>query len=108
MDDMVDLPADLRQGRHNYVASLIYHDPDPAEWTRLQAELASDRWREQGIDLLAQFDHARRTAAQSARYFLEAGTRVLFATPHQYLVEPTISFLAGRLRADRFLADLAS
>jgi len=108
MDDMVDLPADLRQGRHNYVASLIYHDPDPAEWTRLQAGLASDRWREQSIDLLAQFGHARRAAAQSARYFLEAGTRMLFATPHQYLVEPTISFLAGRLRADRFLADLAS
>ena len=42
MDDMVDLLADVREGRQNYVTSLFYHDSSRETWTRLEGKLASD------------------------------------------------------------------
>lgn len=106
MDDMVDLPKDFQQGRHSYVISLIYHDQDPEEWTRLETRLTSDLGQEESGDLLFEFGRARRTAVKAARNFLELGTEALFGERHQYLVKPTISFLSKRIGADRFMSDL--
>lgn len=106
MDDMVDLPKDFQQGRHSYVISLIYHDQDPEEWTRLETRLTSDLGQEESGDLLFEFGRARRTAVKAARNFLELGTEALFGERHQYLVKPTISLLSKRIGADRFMSDL--
>ena len=106
MDDMVDVPKDFQQGRHNYVISLIYHDQDPEEWTRLETRLTSDLGQEENGELLFEFSRARLTAVKAALSFLESGTKALFGERHQYLVEPTISFLSKRIGADRFISDL--
>ena len=108
MDDMVDLAADIMGRRHNYVASLIYHNPDPNEWPRLKARLATDLLEDERRNLLFDFDHARIAAAATARYFLETGVRALYAEHHQHLVEHTISFLGRRIRAHRFITDFDS
>ena len=106
MDDMVDVPKDFQQGRHNYVISLIYHDQDPEEWSRLETRLTSDLGQEENGELLFEFSRARLTAVKAALSFLELGTKALFGERHQYLVEPTILFLSKRIGADRFISDL--
>lgn len=105
LDDMVDLARDLQEHRHNYVASLIFHDPDPSERSRLEARLASGLGTEEGADLLFEFSCARLAASKRARDLLESGAGLLFGAQHHFLVEPTISFLAKRIRADRFLSN---
>jgi len=105
MDDMVDLLEDVREGRQNYVASLIYHDSSRDDWARLEGKLAFDIGPEEERDMLFEFPSARLAAAKAARNFLEEGTTALFGKRHSYLVQPTVSFLARRIRADRYLTD---
>lgn len=105
MDDMVDLLEDVREGRQNYVASLIYHDSSRDDWARLEGTLAFDIGPEEERDMLFEFPSARLAAAKAARNFLEEGTTALFGKRHSYLVQPTVSFLTRRIRADRYLTD---
>ena len=105
MDDMVDLLEDVREGRQNYVASLIYHDSSREDWIRLESKVAFDLGLEEKRNVLFEFPSARLAAAKAAWNFLSEGTKALFGERHQYLVQPTISLLARRIRADRYLAD---
>ena len=105
LDDMVDLASDLRMQRHNYAASLICDDTDSAEPARLQDWLQKLPASEDGADLLLAFPRARQRAAMTARDYLEAGTRDLFAKQHGQLAQPIVELLIGRIGADRFMLD---
>lgn len=105
LDDMVDLARDLRMSRHNYVASLICHDTDPGEHTRLQDWLHELPASANEADLLLAFPRARQRAAMTARSYLEAGTGDLFAQEPLQLAQPVVELLIERIGADRFVFD---
>jgi len=103
MDDMVDLPRDLREKRHNYVASLIYHSPDRQSQSRIKDWVRSGVVLGNGTDLLLEFPDAARQASVTALDYLEQGASALFTGPDRHIVQPTISFLKKRVGADFFL-----
>ena len=105
MDDMVDLLMDTKKRRHNYVISLIYHDSDQSEWTRLETLSASELGHEEQSLLLREFPRAKSAATRAARNFLERGLSALFDDQHQFLVEPAIAFLSKRIGTDIFMSD---
>ncbi|MBW2622206.1 MAG: polyprenyl synthetase family protein [Deltaproteobacteria bacterium] len=105
MDDMVDLPRDLREKRHNYVASLIYHGPDRQSQSRLEDWVRSDVAVSNGADLLLEFPDAARQASVTALDYLEQGASALFTGSDRHIVKPTISFLKKRVGADFFLEE---
>lgn len=94
LDDMVDLPTDLREMRHNYVASVIYHQEPPASWQRLQA-LVPETGQTGGW--IAEFPGLAARMKNEARRFLDGGLGDLFAADHQFFVEPAAAFIAGRI-----------
>jgi len=103
LDDVVDLARDLEGGRHNYLASLACHGPDPGEWIRLQAQVRSlpEPTRDRELPLAA--PRALAKAAAAAREHLAAGLAALFAERHRHLVGPTLLLLADRIGAARYL-----
>jgi hypothetical protein len=105
LDDMVDLASDLRMRRHNYAASLVCHDTDPAEHAHLQAWLHEPPAGDDDADLLLAFPRARQRASMTARGYLETGVRDLFAQQHQQLAQPVVELLIERIGADRFVFD---
>jgi hypothetical protein len=105
LDDMVDLASDLRMKRHNYVASLICDDTDSAEPARLRDWLQKLPASEDEAGLLLAFPRARQRAVMTARDYLEAGTRDLFAKQHGHLAQPVVELLIERIGADRFMLD---
>jgi len=105
LDDMVDLGSDLRMNRHNFAASLIYHDTDPAELARLQDWLHEPATSEDEAELLMAFPRAGRCAARAAREYLEAGARGLFMEEHLELAQPVVELLIERIGADRLVFD---
>ena len=66
MDDMVDLSMDMRQRRHNYVASLIYYDSGSDDWRRLRSLIKSKPGPERDKNLLLEFPSTRSVAVKSA------------------------------------------
>jgi hypothetical protein len=106
MDDMVDLALDFHEKRHNYVLALIYHDPDPGEWTRLESRLAKPNSRHKDqTDLLQQFPRAQTDAQKTARRFLDKRLRGLLEERHHFMVDSARLFLAERIGAHRMMAD---
>lgn len=105
MDDMVDLLADAKNKRHNYVRSLIYHDSDKSERAWLEALLESNLRPKEKPIVLFEFPRAKKAATRTARNFLENGLSALLADRHQFMVEPTILFLSKRIGTDRFMSD---
>ncbi len=103
MDDMVDLYADLKEKRHNYVVSLIHHESDRAEKRRLQTLMTSRPEPGEKSNLLHNFPVARMRAMMTAREFLESGLKVLFHQDHRFSVETAISFMARRIGAEGFM-----
>ncbi len=103
MDDIVDLPRDLREKRHNYVASLIYHGSDSQSPERLEEWARADHDVDNGTDLLLEFPNAVQLASDTALEYLEKGASTLFTGSDRRIVQPTISFLKRRLGADFFL-----
>jgi len=104
MDDMVDLHSDVLRKRHNYVASIIYHDPNHNEWDLLRSLITSGP-RNKGLKYpLPELPHAASVAVKSARTFLEKGLSALFDAPQQFLVEPSIEFLSKRIGAEQIMA----
>lgn len=103
MDDMVDLSSDVRKKRHNYVASIIYHDSDHSEWDRLKFLMSSNPRVKGDENLLLELPHAKSVAVKSARTFLGHGLSVLFDVTQQTLVEPSIEFLSNRIGAKRMM-----
>lgn len=106
MDDMVDLEDDLKGRRHNYVASLVYHDLGDGPWQRLMR--AAERTFDQRSpdELLRLVPEARTAAGRLARNSLNEGFRMLFLTDHHYLVEPAIMFLTRRIGAEGAMAEI--
>jgi len=105
LDDMVDLASDLRLSRHNFAASLIYHDTDPAELARLQDWLHEPPTNDAEADLLREFPRAGQRAAMKARGYLETGTQALFSAEHLDLAKPVVELLIERIGADRLMID---
>jgi hypothetical protein len=103
MDDMVDLANDLQRQRHNYVASVIYHELDANHRQRLNRYGLSNPEPNKETDLLLKFPEAIAVVKNSAYKFLEEGLHSLFDPDHQFFVEPAISFLSKRIGADRFM-----
>ncbi len=106
MDDMVDLASDLQRQRHNYVASVIYHEFDSSHRKRLNSHKSSNPSAEEETDLFLKFPEALSVAKNAAYKFLEKGLGGLFEPDHQFFVEPAISFLSKRIGADRFMAHI--
>ena len=105
MDDMVDLPLDVGKKRHNYVASLIYHDSNHNEWNRLKSLMGSNPKSKRDENLLLELPHAKYVAVKSATTFLVEGLSTLFGSTQQYLVAPSIAFLSKRIGAERMMSD---
>jgi hypothetical protein len=103
MDDMVDLARDVLNKHHNYVASLLFHDPDRGGWNRLQSRLSSDPACETNRNLLLEFPRAREYARKGARRFLEKGLSDLLAGDHKDFLEPAVLFLSQRIGAERMM-----
>jgi hypothetical protein len=97
LDDLVDLARDLRDGRHNYVASLVYHEGMPEEWPQLRERAETD-----DETLALGFPSAARTATEKAREFLLKGTRALFAGEPPGLAEAASRLLVQRIGAEPF------
>jgi len=108
LDDMVDLAADMRNSRHNYVASLIYHDADRVEHDSLQEWLRQQARGQDDANLLDEFPRARERAAATARSYLDTATRALFTDEHRNLARPVQAALIKRIGATRFLPDVAA
>lgn len=104
LDDMVDILRDLRQHRHNYFISLIIHGKNTSERSRLREAENNGTPSGEEQNLLSAFPQARRIGVGIARDYLETGVRKLYTPEHQFLVEPTLMFIARQIGADRFLS----
>lgn len=104
LDDMVDLLADVRGRRHNYVASLVAHGP----WAAARDELARRAGQPPAPDevrgFLGRYPDLGRGAWEAAQGFLERGLLALFAPGHRFLAAPSAAFIAARIGAHRLVA----
>ena len=99
MDDMVDFTSDLERKRHNFLVALIHHGPRADEKQRLQELLDAHNPERQTLNPAVAFPQSLSKAAETAHRFLQRGLNLLYAAPHQFLVEPSIRFLAERIGA---------
>ncbi|MEK6758871.1 MAG: hypothetical protein AABY51_03790 [Deltaproteobacteria bacterium] len=102
MDDMVDLASDISKRRHNYVSSLIFSEDGPSAWAGLEAMAAGGK--EKDVSVLM-FPKARQIASDKAQEYLRGGLEALFEPKYRFMVEPSISFLAGRIGAERLISE---
>ena len=94
LDDIADLCTDLRENRHNYVLSAVFHEEPPQVWQRLESRLNLAESPDNFYGDFPEF-HARMKAR--ALHSLEGGLRNLFFAHHGFLVQPAIAFIAGRI-----------
>jgi hypothetical protein len=94
LDDIADLCTDLRENRHNYVLSAIFHEEPSQVWQRLESRLNLAESPDNFYGDFPEF-HARMKAR--ALHSLEGGLRNLFFAHHGFLVQPAIAFIAGRI-----------
>jgi hypothetical protein len=99
LDDMVDLAGDVRNRRHNYVASVIAWGNDE-KLKRLLSEMAASESPELYLDA---FEEPFRKAYHFAVDHLREALTRLFHENHQVFVEPSATFIAARIGADRVL-----
>ncbi len=99
MDDIVDLMEDVRNHRHNYVASLIEHWGDPGPGIRLK-ELSAG----QPADFFNEFQYVGRAAYAKALDYIENGLFGLFEDAHRFMVQQAVAFITHRIGVDRILA----
>ena len=99
LDDMVDFISDLERKRHNFLLALIHHGPHADEKQKLQELLGVQTPEGQTVDPAVAFPQSLSRAAETAHRFLQRGLNLLYAAPHQFLVEPSIRFLAERIGA---------
>jgi hypothetical protein len=93
LDDMVDLSTDLRDNHHNYVLSAIFHEESPQVWRRLRSMALP----ESIDDFYRDFPELHARMKAKALLFLEGGLHKLFFAHHDFLVQPAIAFIAGRI-----------
>ena len=96
MDDMVDLLSDLKNNRHNYIASLIEHgtDKNAYRWLRETSPGMPDQF-------FAEFPALFSAAHATALSYLEDGLFSLLTRDHQLFVKPAVLFLSRRIGVDR-------
>lgn len=94
LDDMVDIVSDLRENRHNYALSIIFHQEHPEIWDRLVSQLAATA----SPDVVyAEFPELHAALKAKALQFLGGGLQRLFSPEHLFLVDPAVAFIAGRI-----------
>ena len=103
LDDMVDLSMDSQMNRHNYVASLIYHEGNLREQKRLSTYLAQNVNSHNDPDFLFNFPDARKASMEKALSWLQKGTSRLFTKEHRFMIDYSIDFIVRRIGADHFL-----
>jgi hypothetical protein len=94
LDDIVDLFVDMREKRHNYVASVIVHREPPILQEQMQSLLAVEQTPDRLYSAWPDFAARMKTEALST---LEKGLRHLFLDKHQNLVRPAAGFIADRI-----------
>ncbi|TKB07485.1 class 1 isoprenoid biosynthesis enzyme [Desulforhopalus sp. IMCC35007] len=94
LDDMVDLFRDVMEQRHNYVASVIFHEESAEVWQQLETSLKSSASPEH---FYADFPELAMRMKTKALQFLDSGLRNLFHDHDLYLLEPATNFIAGRI-----------
>lgn len=94
LDDMVDIMSDLRENRHNYVLSVISHEEPPDVWQRLEFQLGLSTPADA---LYADYPELHARVKVKALQFLEGGLQELFSSHHDFLVQPAVDFIAGRI-----------
>lgn len=103
MDDMADLGRDIREARHNYVASLIFHHAGPDQWRRLQEKAAAEPVDLKKATLLLEFPPALQESARVAQTYLQEGLAALFDESHRFALEPALTFLYQRIGTTHFM-----
>lgn len=103
MDDMVDLGRDTRMSRHNYVASLIYHNVDRNLWCQLQEKTAAEPDDQNTAALLLAFPEALEESARMAQQYLLEGLSALFGEQHSFVVQQAITFLHQRIGTEQLM-----
>jgi len=103
MDDLVDLQRDVRQRRHNYVASLIYHQQGQHDWISLRDGLIYPNTEENEKYLIQEFPEPIAFAVDSCRRYLNQGINALLGNPPPELLQTVITILAQRIGALSYL-----
>jgi geranylgeranyl pyrophosphate synthase len=104
LDDMADLGRDVRGGRHNYVASLVYHQSGRDLWSQLKEKAAVGSEDEDTATLLLEFTEALEESARMAQQYLLEGLSALFGERHSFAVQPAITFLYKRIGTDGLMS----
>jgi len=94
LDDIVDLFDDLRERRHNYVASVIAHQEPSILWEQAKILSAGE---ETSDCFYAAWPLFSAKIQQEALTTLENGLHRLFCVEHQALVRPAALFIADRI-----------
>ncbi len=102
-DDIVDLFLDIGTKRHNYVASLAHGSLSANEWTQLPERAAVDAACDAVRRFYEEHPDIGESAYGKALDYLQTGLAELFSDGRQFLVEPAIRFIAGRIGIDRVL-----
>jgi hypothetical protein len=102
MDDMADLERDIQTKHHNYVVSLIYHDPRREKWEYLKSSVISAEKHGAPSDILMNLSDVKEKTVETARSYLTAGLNALFEENQGFLVEPAIKFLSMRIGVDKY------
>jgi len=97
LDDITDLFVDMHERRHNYVASVIFHQ-EPQE-TREHLQTAISTNQSQTAFYAAWPDLAARMRSH-AMVTLEQGLTDLFLDRHQQAIRPAAAFIAQRIGVD--------
>ncbi len=103
LDDMVDFCGDLHHKRHNYIVSLIHHQSNPADRSRL-LDLANRNLPLDDIrTVLKAFPDACSAGEQTALRYLESGLKMLLCEEHRFLTAPAIEMMVRRIGADHLM-----
>jgi hypothetical protein len=93
LDDMVDLVKDIRDRRHNYIASLVHHGKDDQARKRLHEMSGNDS----PAVFFSEFQKVLTDAYVQAMTFLDAGFSRLFREDHFFMKAPAKDFLVKRI-----------
>lgn len=102
-DDIVDLAADVREHRYNYVWSTIFHGADRRVRQHLQDAFTLPATDQQLPDLHETFPQVIADVAEEAQHMLEDGLKGLLREGHRHLTASLALFLVRRIGADHFL-----
>jgi hypothetical protein len=97
LDDSMDLFVDVREHRHNYVASVIVHEEPRQVQEHLQSAISANH--SQNSFYKAYPDLAARMRSK-AMTILEQGLSGLFLDRHQQAIRPAAAFIAQRIGVD--------